>query len=322
MWYSARPAHWPGASDAPPGTLGGFVGLALSTDGLSWTRVQHPLLSPNEDWWWFDTSHLSVGNVLIDSNDRVRTDSGVYMMYYSGGDRRKLSVKVGGEEREIRGIGTRIGVAISKDGEHFTRVEGEYPSGAVLEGDGVDELFVAAPHVIVLQRGGKAQYMMHYFTYSQSTGRFALRRAVSSDGFTFRKDSNKQVLRDVAEQSGGFAERGISRSCVVRKGSAFVMFAEVVDGAGVHRIAMCQSDDCTNWGALKAVLQPSRDESAWDGAGVSHPEAIVMDDGSVRLYYVGKARKHNVETGMGTCIGVAQSDSTDWSTLTRLPGVL
>lgn len=322
MWYSGRPAHWPGASDTPPGTLGGYTGLALSTDGLIWTRVEEPLLSPNEDWWWFDTTHLSVGKVLVDSNDRVRADAGIYMMYYSGGDKRKLSVRFGEKELEMRGIGMRIGVAISKDGEHFTRIEGEYPSGAVLEGDGFDALFVAAPDVIVVRKGRSVQYVMHYFTYLNEEGRFALGRAVSNDGFTFRKDADKPVLSDVAEDLGGYAEQGITRCRVVRRGDAYVMFAEVIDGAGVHRIAMCHSDDCATWGALRVVLEPSPVEAAWDGANVSHPEAVMMEDGSVRLYYVGKARTHNVESGNGTCIGVAQSNGADWSMFTRLCGAI
>lgn len=322
MWYSARPAQWPGASHTPPGTLGGYIGLALSTNGLAWTRAQEPLLSPNEDWWWFDTTHLSVGKVLIDSNNRVRADAGVYMMYYSGGDKRKLPVKFGAEEREMRGIGMRIGVAISKDGEHFTRIEGDYPSGAVLEGDGFDALFVTAPDVIVVRKGRTVQYVMHYSTYLEEEGRFALGRAVSHDGFTFCKDADKPVLSDVAEEIGGFAQRGITRSRVVHRGGAYVMFTEVIDGAGVHRIAMCHSDDCVTWGALQLVLEPSREETAWDGASVSHPEAVIMDDGSVRLYYVGKARTHNIEAGDGTCIGVAQSNGTDWSRFTRLSVVI
>lgn len=322
MWYSGRPRSWSSASLAPPGTLSGFAGLAMSDDGLVWERVSGPLeqesvLAPNEDWWTFDTVHLAVGSVAIDSSDIVRADAGVYFMYYSGGSREK--VNIGGSK--LSGARMAVGVAISKDGEHFTRIEGDHPSGAVLqrgEPGSFDELFVAGPCVIRPRkplRGGW-KYVMHYFTLDERSGRFAVGRALSKDGLTFSRGGDAPALTG---EGAEFAVKGVSRCCVVERGEGrFVMFVECVDGEGVHRIAMCESDDCEKWGELQVVLEPG-DGDAWDAAGVSHPNAVAVDDGKMRLYYVGKGRDHDVERGQGTCIGVAESDGEDWTTLRRIP---
>lgn len=322
MWYSGRPRSWSSSSLTPPGTLSGFAGLALSDDGLVWQRVSGPLacesvLAPSEDWWTFDTVHLAVGSVAIDSNDIVRADAGVYFMYYSGGSREKA--EIGGSN--VSGARMAVGVAISKDGEHFTRVEGEHPSGAVLQGGepgSFDEQFVAGPCVIRPRtplRGGW-RYVMHYFTFDKRSNRFAVGRAVSKDGLTFSRADDGPVLTG---EGADFAAKGVSRCCVVEKNAGlFVMFVECVDREGVHRIAMCKSDDCEKWEKLQVVLQPG-DGDAWDAAGVSHPNAVVVDDGKVRLYYVGRGRDHDIDQGQGTCIGVAESDGEDWNALRRIP---
>lgn len=56
-------------------------------------------------------------------------------MYYFGGDHEEEEVGGSGDGSvsTIKGTKLRIGVAVSQDGFYWSRVEGEYPSGAVLE---------------------------------------------------------------------------------------------------------------------------------------------------------------------------------------------
>lgn len=316
MWYTYRPRNWENTPYSPPGTLTGLVGLALSDDGLSWRRVQGPhegavLTQNEEDWWSFDTIHVSVGDVFIDSNPKVRADSGVYFMYYTGGDGEKVVVQ--GEE--MQGIRMRIGLAISKDGEHFSRIEGPYPSAAVLDvgnEDDFDALLVAGPNV--MQRG--KEYVMHYFTFDQKQKMFIVGRAVSSDGILYEK---KGIAINGSGSTGAFDERGVRQACVVKRGETYVMFVEVVDSSSTRRIAITESNDCMEWGSLTLVLDVGQ-AGNWDDAGVSHPNAVVLDDGSVLLYYVGKSTQHDVDAGNGTCIGVACSNGTDWTSFSRTNG--
>lgn len=320
MWYAGRPRNWASSSQTPPDTGDGLVGLALSVNGLSWERVDGPLdmhavLAPNDDWWAFDTVRVGLGSVSVDSTEIVRADGGVYFMYYAGGNAEKVTVW----GNEIAGARSAIGVAISKDGEYFTRLEGEWPSGAVLErgAEGAfDELFVAGPCVVKVREGGsRGKYVMHYFSLDKESKRFAIGQARSKDGLRFERVRTTPV---VTGEGFAFAERGVSRCCVVeREAGRFVMFVECVDGDGVHRIAVTESVDCGTWGALKVVLEPEEGD-AWDGNGVSHPSVVKLDDDRVRLYYVGRGHDFDADEGIGTGIGVAESGGGDWTRLQRV----
>lgn len=48
-----------------PERISGYVGTAVSNDGISWT-INRAALKPNkEDWWCFDTTHCAVGTVQV-----------------------------------------------------------------------------------------------------------------------------------------------------------------------------------------------------------------------------------------------------------------
>ncbi len=61
------------------------------------------------------------------------------------------------------------------------------------------------------------------------------------------------------------------------------------------------------------VLSGSEDEGAWDSKGVAFPCAVVMEDGSCRLYYSWS----NGKTVGASGIGMAVSEGTDWTTFSR-----
>jgi hypothetical protein len=294
-----------------------------------WKRVQGPMpggaiLEPNDqDWWWFDVTHLAIGDVDVAKSRLVRSDGGVYFAYYAGGD--SQLVEVDGDK--ISGMRTSIGLALSKDGEHWTRIEGEHPSGAVLEPGpegAFDALGVGGPSVIRFPDSrDRPEYLMQYYAYDAARGTFAIGRALSDDGFKFVRDNKGEpVLEGSGPGSGGLDARGVSNSCIVRRRNAsaniiYVMFVEVIDGRGIHRIAMAESSNALEWSPPQVVLDVPDNPSAWDAGGLSHPSAVVVGD-EVWLYYSGQGAISGSEVKLASGIGVAKSNGGDWSTLHRL----
>jgi hypothetical protein len=328
MWYGGRPAAWAGAAEAPPADRDGWCGVAMSADGVVWERTAGPkeggaILTPNaDDWWWFDTRYVALGDVDIATNELVRSDGGVYFAYISGGAGEGVGV---GDGR------TAIGVALSKDGEHWTRVEGGFPSGAVLEAGAPgawDAAGVAGPAMVRAPGGtgrrryaGRDAYVMYYHAWDAAAGAWAVGRAVSEDGFAFARDADggQPALVGGAMACGADAA-GVRRCCVARApaaaGGRWWLFAEVVDAAGVGRIAACESDDALRWGERRVVLDVDAAGGGWDAAGVTHPSVVVVD-GAAWLYYSGRAPGGDGRTG----IGLAVSRGADWSVFERRSGV-
>jgi len=149
MWYSGRDTNF------DPEAIGistGRVGLAESTDGITWERLAGDeelgsVLDFNtEEWWGYDTVHTMAGDVQIISTDKVRGSSavtggyGVNFMFVSGGDAEEVDmggVSFGGktlpEGTSIKGLRMRIGLALSYDGIHWTRMEGDHETGAIFD---------------------------------------------------------------------------------------------------------------------------------------------------------------------------------------------
>jgi hypothetical protein len=73
-------------------------------------------------------------------------------MYYFGGNYEAVSLAPHStNDKTIKGMRMRIGLALSQDGIHWSRVEGEYPTGAIVDvGDAgeFDALFVGWPQVL------------------------------------------------------------------------------------------------------------------------------------------------------------------------------
>ena len=151
MWYHARDPNLDCADSLPPLSTG-RIGRATSRNGLIWERddegsvdadVKGVSLGLNTDsWWGFDTAHVGLGQVLLPMmSPSIRSEGGVYVMYYMGGsyDETKITdyldeekkAKVPGEA-VIKGMRLKIGAAISQDGVTWGRIEGSDPSGACM----------------------------------------------------------------------------------------------------------------------------------------------------------------------------------------------
>ena len=148
MWYHARDPSLNSADNSLPPLSTGRIGRATSRNGLVWERDEDgsndadregvALGLNTESWWGFDTAHVGLGQVLMPmTGPAIRSEGGVYMMYYMGGSYEETKIaeyteREVPEDAMIKGMKLKIGTAISQDGVTWGRVEGNDPSGACM----------------------------------------------------------------------------------------------------------------------------------------------------------------------------------------------
>ena len=137
----------------------GWVGLAESTNGIDWIKVDPPpnndndinlkkgsVFGPSADVNEWDSIHVGVGDV-------VRLPNGELHMYYFGGSNEKVSFGPGGgpvggaaaPPASIQGLRMRIGRARSLDnGRTWERM-----GAAVLDHDDEEGIFASWPRLIL-----------------------------------------------------------------------------------------------------------------------------------------------------------------------------
>ena len=305
MWYYGRDPGFDRRITLPTGR----VGVADSRDGIHWERVKGPLtmgavLEPHADEQRFDAGHVGVSDIAY--------RDGLYWLWYFGGDRtpRKFF------GMEITGVPMRPGLAISRDGLHFVRVEGPV-QGALLDVGGPgdpDPLIVGWPQVIPWDDGS---FRMYYHTLD-ARPRYVVCWAESTDGLRFTK---RGVVMEPGPQ-GRFDDQGVATRHIVRLGKRWVMYYEGCKNIGRpmevdRQIGVAVSDDGLRWervdgpepnGAVLAQSPP--DGGSWDFR-LGCPWLVPLADGGLRLYYIGS----NERAGAGADelssvhqIGLAVSD--------------
>eukprot|EP00271_Cylindrocystis_brebissonii_P005963 TRINITY_DN1842_c0_g2_i1.p1 TRINITY_DN1842_c0_g2~~TRINITY_DN1842_c0_g2_i1.p1 ORF type:complete len:310 (-),score=28.64 TRINITY_DN1842_c0_g2_i1:362-1231(-) len=271
------------------------------------------------------------------ASPRVRSQGGVYWMYYSGGDREEVEVpeslaklglglglglgfKPSAGER-IQGLRRRPGLAMSNDGKNWARIEGDHHSGALFDVGEVgdwDEMFVGSPQVIFHAPGDLRMYY-NSIALSNASGsghetRFVVGMARSRDGFKWVKWGKCFEGGGEGSRNGEFDEMGVGARHVVpdtRPGrrSGYLMAYEGVSVDGSRSIGLAESaDGISGWKRVGTgpILEPERTEkSAWDAVSVGAPCLVDMGEGRWRLYYVGVGE--DGEQGMG--LAVATSDA-------------
>jgi len=322
MWFSARDG---GIDEKIVKLSTGRIYKAVSKDGMTWKPEEGvgengASLDPNTDeWWGFDTAHLGLGDVRLGQPDKVMTMGGVYTMYYFGGTfaEQPISDLTGTDaEGSVTGMDFRVGVALSQNGVNWSRLEGEHPTGCALDHgksqDDFDRNFLAWPFVVnhgsVDNRDGKSIYRLYYSSLDtrSSPPRYTLGLATSEDSFKWTK------LGPCFMGSGaGFDEGGVKRAFVRKLGedSHYTMFYEAKSAKGEHSIGLATSTDGVSWSVSndgEPVLSHDPDDAS-EAKAVGAPYAVEMDDGSLRMYYVGTAAD-------GACsIKVATADTKDLS---------
>lgn len=300
MWYNGRDTEF---DSKIVNLASGRIGLCESNNGLSWQRVggEEALGScfgPNPDWWAFDTTHVGVGDVQILSSSRLKNSekdgSGVNFLFYFGGDAEEGAAAAaaagadGGVAADGKGARMRIGVALSYDGTHWSRMEGDHHSGAVFDvgPPGTwDSEGTGWPTVV---QHGPGDYRMYYSSWDAQAGQFLTGIAVSGDGFKWKKGGKLFG----GGPPGAYDAKGCRTRCVVQSpdGRGYLMFAEGISDDWKSSIGLFSSPDGFEWTrASDGPILSAGEEGAWDSDGVAGPSAVVMDDGTCRLYYAGRS---------------------------------
>ncbi|KAI4328476.1 hypothetical protein L6164_020828 [Bauhinia variegata] len=336
MWYYGRSSGNPSS---------GSIGLAISSNGVHWERGTGPVRSGAEvglvmncgkDWWAFDTEGIRPSEVVIMSSSRVRSSSAVYWLYYTGYGSEKTDFKenslsfslenpdryfnsddVNCENCQNGKISKSLaGLAISQDGRHWARIEGEHHSGALFDVGSEqewDSAFVSSPQVVF---HGNGDLRMYYHSFDVEKGHFAIGIARSRDGIRWVKLG--KIMG--GGKAGSFDEFGAMNPYVVRKrgNGNYVIAYEGIAADGSRSIGMAVSPDgLKEWVRLQdeAILKPS-DKGCWDDMGVGSPCLVEMDTNADewRLYYRG------VGNGGQGGIGMAVSQGKDTTSFTRWTG--
>jgi len=310
----------------------GRVGMALSLDGIHWRKTSGSDFSENDsiltentdDWFWFDTAYVGLGDVREGVSDVVRSEqASMFFMYYYGGAREQIDLKDYGLENPGAegkfGLRTRIGVAVSADGYNWGRVEGEHATGAILDpgrpGD-FDALGPMSPQIIAV---GSEFFRLYYHSIDPKTKKLTVGMATSRDGFKFEKTG--QVFQGSGKE-GAFDENGAGRRHVlfVRELDAYLMFYEALDAERRHSIGLAVSKDGFAWAPMydEPVFEPSGEEGAWDSGHVGSPYLVDMGSGVYRMYYVGSPAPSASGVHVASAVGVAECTSGDFKQWVRL----
>ena len=311
----------------------GEIGIAVSNDGIIWRRGGSPtemyrtggdaeafqdlsidvgavLYPNNEDWWVFDTSHVSVGDVHMISSGSIAA-GGVYWMYYQGGDKEEVN--------GVEGVRTRPGLCLSQDGRNWARIEGEHHTHAVLdvgaEGEW-DELCIRDPKLLL---AGPKDMRLFYHSIDKTTNVSRIGVATSKDGFVWQK--NRQGCIFDAGPKGSIDDLGVKSPCVARIGkNDFVMFYEALSSKnpGKSTICVAKSKDGLKWERATAPALSFGSEGSWDEGGVGRPYVVPMAENKLRLYYEGRGK----ETGLGSGIGLGVSVGDDMYSFVRRQSVV
>lgn len=332
MWYHGNSSKKPEAD---------CIGLAVSKNGIHWERGTGPVISSgdvgivmncSQDWWAFDTMSIRPSQVLIMSSNRVKASSAVYWLYYSGFSSEKVdfvdddSLEFNLEnperfclENNSHGNGKIFkslpGLAMSQDGRHWARIEGDHHSGALFDVGTErewDSLFIASPQVVF---HGNGDLRMYYHSFDMENGHFAIGIARSRDGIKWVKLGKIMGGGKI----GSFDEYGVMNPSVVKskKGGKYVMAYEGVAADGRRSIGLAVSPDgLKDWRRFQdeEVLRPS-EKDAWDSKGIGCPCLVQMDgdDDEWRLYYRGIGNGGRTGIGMAFCLGNDISSFRRWT---------
>ncbi|KAF2299174.1 hypothetical protein GH714_030899 [Hevea brasiliensis] len=220
MWY-----HGKSSSESDDHNNSDQIGLAVSSNGIQWTRGSQPVrscadvgvvMNCSKNWWGFDTESIRPSELVIMSSPMY---SSVYWLYYTGFSSEQMEIsgfpnvsvenpeRVHHEHTKVSKIFKSLpGLACSQDGRHWARIEGDHHSGALLDvgsGKEWDSLFIAAPHVVV---HGSDDMRMYYYSFDAENGHFAIGLARSRDGIRWVKlgksweEEKKVVLMSLASR--------------------------------------------------------------------------------------------------------------------------
>lgn len=323
MWYHGRSSGNP---------LKDSIGLAVSRNGIHWERGERTVesttgvglsMSRSTDWWTFDTQAIKPSEVVVMSSAKIKVKSALYWLYYTGFSQEKVDLQTCDVEK-LMGAHTGIGfdgvckslpgLAMSQDGRHWARIEGEHHSGALFDVGSMgewDSLFIASPHVVF---HGAGDLRMYYHSFDLEKGHFVVGIARSRDGIKWMKLG--KILGGGAKST--FDELGAMNPRVVRdkKDGKYVMVYEGVAANGCRSIGLAfSSDGLQQWRRYEECPLLKQSEDGWDCGGVGSPYLVQMHEtiDEWRLYYVGTGKGGKTGIGLAVSQGSEIPDFKRWT---------
>lgn len=224
------------------------TGLALSSDGLSWSK-EGKVLSPRPETW--EGSYIA-------ANGSALLAGGETLYWYQAG----------------RKGATRIGLARSADGRRFIPL----PDPVLQTGPrgSWDEVALGDPYVIRADGG----YWMFYLGQDRAR-RQRLGLARSADGIHWTRLRANPIL-DLGDP-GAFDENGLGEPAVWSSGGWWWMLYTGRDLREHRRIGIARSRDGVHWDRLPTLFAGSE---SWNSAVVCDP-TVEPADGGVRVWFGG-----------------------------------
>lgn len=268
MWYAGTD------KSAAPGIDN--IGLATSTDGVSWVRHQgNPVLKVGTPGTW-DSQSVNTPWVIREGNE--------YKMWYTGGQR------VGQYD-----FFQAIGYATSPDGTNWTKYSGN-PVLTKGSAGGFDDSWVYLPVVISSATG----YTIYYTGAASSSVLQRTGIATSTDGTHWTKKGTITIPSSQWDSEG----RGPRFSSISKLGETF---AASLDGLSqkpsatstIDQIGLATSTDGTNWTPYPGnpVITYGTSNS-WDDGGVFFPCTLAVSS-QYYVYYSGANQEtHKVTIGL------------------------
>jgi len=247
MWYS-------GGRSASNG-----IGYATSTDGLSWSKHQGPVLLPGSAGTW-DSSSVALGSVLWNGT--------TFMMWYRGTN--PITYQTGA-----------VGLATSTDGVSWAK----YAGNPVLKATAIDQQYIASPYVVKT-----LTYSMWYTgrnaTYSKNSPYTEILLATSFNGINWVKWPHP-VFRPSADPTAWDSGSVYSPSALWNGTIFWIWYSGVGQSFLNPQIGIATSPDGSTWTRFpnNPILSPGA-QGAWDSSGVEQTDVVFSGYG-LMLYYDG-----------------------------------
>ncbi len=266
MWYF-------GTNDAGWNT-NFSIGLATSTDGISWTEYSaNPLLNFTEGTWEDQVRGMS-----------VVYENGVYKMWYTGLTDTNLFAA--------------IGFANSTDGIAWSKYSGNPVIPTVINGPDVDE--AADPTVLHIADTYHMWYTLGYYRSASGKWLYNVSYATSPDGLAWTK---RGVVLS-SDGGEGIDSNGTSQPAVVFDNSEFKLLYAGFNLTGHGKIMYATSENGLNWTKHGTVL-PQGAGGEWDSYYASAPDLLIINR-TWKIWY----RGWNNSVDYPDRIGFA--NATDW----------
>ncbi|CAI7896377.1 unnamed protein product [Closterium sp. NIES-53] len=300
MYYYGRSSNtWGGPSPSAPSSASssastplpplpalfttGRIGLAISSDGMTWSRVRGPeaggaILTPRlHEPLAFDSLHVGCGDVVwLEQGDTGEectqgggggeTRGGVegahgkgeWWMFYFGGGREAREVRPG---VSVHGATMRIGIATSRDGIHFHRITTTGAADAA-GADGMSDtggVLSAAREGVVVDVGAAGQPDDLFVAWPRVLTPSMLARA------------NASAASDPAQAT--------------LPQNLWLMTYSAMSSTSPSYILLASSPNGLSWTRHGPILSPGP-PGAWDAAGVGRRH-VTVHGGVLAMWYEG-----------------------------------